>query len=261
MDIHMKTEPIIAVKDVWFSFNGQPVLEKANLAVPRGDFLVIIGPNGGGKTTLLKLMLGLLKPNRGTVRIFGEPPEKVAHRIGYVPQNVHVNKTFPVSVMDVVLMGRLRNHQGWSRHTQDDRTAATNALDQMGVLAYRDRRIGELSGGQLQRVFIARALVSGPEVLFLDEAMASIDAQSRGEFYETLAALNRTVTIVAVSHDLMILSSHVKSVACINRELYHHDSGEITQEMMDFAYPCPVDLVAHGLPHRVLSRHDHQEDP
>jgi zinc transport system ATP-binding protein len=249
-------ETIIEVHDVWFSFNGQSVLREVNMSVPRGDFLVVIGPNGGGKTTLLKLILGLLKPDRGTVRVFGQTPEKVAHRIGYVPQNVHVNKTFPVSVLDVVLMGRLRNGKGWSHHTPQDRIAAQTALEQMRIWEHRDRRIGELSGGELQRVFIARALVSGPEALFLDEAMASIDAQSRGEFYDALEELNRTVTIVAVSHDLMILSSHVKSVACINRELYHHDSGEITQEMIDMAYHCPVDLVAHGVPHRVLSRHE-----
>ena len=125
----------------------------------------------------------------------------------------------------------------------------------MGIWEHRAKRIGELSGGELQRAFIARALVSAPEVLFLDEAMASIDAQSRGEFYDALKELNRTVTIVAVSHDMMILSSHVKSVACVNRELYHHDSGEITQEMVDRVYQCPVDLVAHGIPHRVLSSH------
>lgn len=253
------TEAIIEVKDVSFSFNGQPVLKQVSLTVSSGDFLVIVGPNGGGKTTLLKLMLGLLKPGRGVVRVFGKPPEKVAHRIGYVPQNVHVNKTFPVTVMDVVLMGRLRSRQGWSHNSQLDRKEAEKALAQMDVLAYRDRRIGELSGGQLQRVFIARALVSGPDVLFLDEAMASIDAQSRGEFYETLSELNREVTIVAVSHDMMILSSHVKSVACVNRELFYHAAGEITQEMMDFAYHCPVDLVAHGVPHRVLSVHRHEE--
>jgi len=248
-------ETIIEVQDVWFSFNGQPVLREASLTVPRGDFLVIIGPNGGGKTTLLKLVLGLLKPDRGTVSVFGQPPGKVAHRIGYVPQNVHVNKTFPVSVLDVVLMGRLRKGNGWSHHTQQDRIAAQAALERMRIWEHRGRRIGELSGGELQRVFIARALVSGPEALFLDEAMASIDAQSRGEFYDALTELNRTVTIVAVSHDMMILSSHVKSVACVNRELYHHDSGEITQQMIDQAYHCPVDLVAHGVPHRVLSRH------
>ena len=252
----MMAEIIIEICHVWFSFNGNPVLQDVNLSVPAGDFLVVIGPNGGGKTTLLKLMLGLLDPDRGMVRVFGQPPQKAAHRIGYVPQNVHINKTFPISVLDVVLMGRLRTGRGWSRHTRQDRLDAQTTLEQLGVWEYRDRRIGELSGGQLQRVFIARALMSRPEVLFLDEAMASIDAQSRSEFYETLTELNRTVTIVAVSHDLMILSSHVKSVACINRDLHYHDSGEITQEMLDAAYHCPVDLVAHGVPHRVLCRHE-----
>ena len=144
-------ETIIDVSGVWFSFNGQPVLQDVELKVPRGDFLVIIGPNGGGKTTLLKLMLGLLEPTRGTVRVFDRPPQKAAHRIGYVPQNVHVNKTFPVSVLDVVLMGRLRAGKGWSRHNPQDRLAAQAALEQLGVWEVRDRRIGDLSGGQLQR--------------------------------------------------------------------------------------------------------------
>jgi zinc transport system ATP-binding protein len=249
-------EPIIDVSRVWFSFNGHPVLQDVDLRVQPGDFLVVIGPNGGGKTTLLKLMLGLLEPTHGTVRVFGQPPQKAAHRIGYVPQNVHINKAFPVSVLDVVLMGRLRSGRGWSRHARQDRSAAQAVMEQMGVWAYREHRIGALSGGQLQRVFIARALVSAPEILFLDEAMASIDSQGRGEFYEALTELNRTVTIVAVSHDMMILSSHVKSVACVNRDLHYHDSGEITQEMLDAAYRCPVDLVAHGVPHRVLCRHE-----
>jgi zinc transport system ATP-binding protein len=249
-------EPIIEMRDVWFSFNGQPVLQAVNLTVNRGDYLVIFGPNGGGKTILLKLMLGLLHPTRGMVRVFGRLPAKEAHRIGYVPQNVHINKTFPVSVLDVVLMGCLRQGKGGPRHNRQDRLAAQKALEQMGVWGVRDRRIGELSGGQLQRIFIARALVSNPEALFLDEALASIDTYGRGELYDLLKELNQTVTIVSVSHDLMILSSHVKSVACVNRELYYHDSGEITQEMLDQVYHCPVELVAHGVPHRVLSQHE-----
>ncbi|MEW6184405.1 MAG: ABC transporter ATP-binding protein [Thermodesulfobacteriota bacterium] len=249
------SEQIIEIKDLWFSFNGQAVLQGVNLTIHRGDYLVVFGPNGGGKTVLLKLMLGLLKPTRGMIRVFGEPPGKAAHRIGYVPQNVHINKDFPVSVLDVVLMGCLRHSRGWSRYSRDDRAAAREALDLMKVWDIREQRIGELSGGQLQRVFIARALVAEPECLFLDEPMASIDTYGRGEFYELLYKLNKRVTIVTVSHDLMVLSSHVKAVACVNRELHYHDSGEMTQEMLDQVYHCPVDLVAHGVPHRVLLRH------
>ncbi len=254
------SEPIIEVRDLWFSFNGQPVLQGVNLTIHRGDYLVIFGPNGGGKTVLLKLMLGLLKPAKGSIRVFGKPPGESAHRIGYVPQNVHINKAFPISVLDAVLMGRLRPGPIWSRHTRADRDAARRAMERMKVWELRDRRIGALSGGELQRVFIARALVTDPECLFLDEAMASIDTIGRGEFYELLAQLNQTLTIVSVSHDLMVLSSRVKAVACLNRELIYHNSGELTQEMLDRVYHCPVDLVAHGIPHRVLARHRDGED-
>ena len=248
-------EPIIDIKDLWFAYNGQSVLEQVNFSLPRKDFLAVIGPNGGGKTTLLKLMLGLLKPDRGHIRILGQTPAKAAHRIGYVPQNVHINKEFPVSVLDVVLMGRLRSHKGWSRYSNRDRLAAQKEMEQLDMWEYRHRRIGDLSGGQLQRIFIARALVTEPDILFMDEAMASIDAQGRSELYHLLGELNKSLTIVVVSHDMMVLSTYVKSVACVNRNLLHHDEAEVTGDMLDMAYHCPVDLVAHGLPHRVLCNH------
>ena len=213
--------------------------------------------NGGGKTTLLRIFLGLLVPQRGTVRILGVSPQEARSRIGYMPQHVSLDTSFPVTAQDVVLMGRMGCGQGLVAARPAGPAGRSGRVGAAGRVGRTpDRRIGELSGGQLQRVFIARALVSAPEALFLDEAMASIDAQSRGEFYEALTELNRTMTIVAVSHDMMILSSHVKSVACVNRDLHYHDSGEITQEMLDAAYHCPVDLVAHGVPHRVLCRHE-----
>jgi zinc transport system ATP-binding protein len=253
-------KPIIEVRDVWFYFNGVPVLQDVSLTVRGGDFVALLGPNGGGKTTLLKLMLGLLKPERGTIRVFGEPPRESSHRIGYMPQHLHFNQNFPISVLDVVLMGRLRPSRGWSRYTQRDKRAAQQALERVEMGEFADRRVGELSGGQQQRVFIARALVDEPEVLFLDEPTASVDTKHQTDLFDILKQLNETVTIIVVSHDIGIVSSHVKSVACVNQQVFHHDHAEINEEMIELAYQCcPVDIVAHGLPHRVLKIHEDEE--
>jgi zinc transport system ATP-binding protein len=252
-------EVIIEIRDLWFSFNSLPVLKEVNLAVRRGDFIALLGPNGGGKTTLLKLMLGLLRPDRGSIQVFNEPPGKSAHRIGYMPQHLHFNQSFPISVLDVVLMGKLRPGKGWSRYSSRDKIAARKAMEQMEMWEFRNRRVGELSGGQQQRVFIARALVDEPEVLFLDEPTASVDTKHQTDLFDILKELNKTVTIIVVSHDVGIVSSHVKSVACVNQQVFYHDDSEITQEMLDMAYQCcPVDLVAHGMPHRVLQKHEEE---
>ena len=247
--------PIIEIRDLTFSFHRQPILIDVNLTVNRGDFLAILGPNGGGKSTLIKLLLGLLKPDQGSIRVFGKPPRKTAHRIGYVPQEININKSFPISVMDVVLMGRLRPGTGWSRYTKRDRVAAHQALERMEILEYRNARIEELSGGQRQRVFIARALVYESEVLFLDEPTSSVDTRGQTELYDLLKILNQSVTILIVSHDLSLVSSYVKSVACVNQHVYFHDAPEITRDMLEMAYQCPVELIAHGLAHRVLDHH------
>jgi len=253
---------IIEIQSLNFSYNSQFALRDVNLSVNHGDFVAMIGPNGGGKTTLLKLMLGLLKANSGDVRIFNKPPKDVSHRIGYVPQDVHINKNFPISALDVVLMGTLRPGKGWSRHSHQDRQAALNALDQVEMKKFRDHRIGELSGGQKQRVFVARALVTDPDLLFLDEPTASIDTRGQNEFYRLLKELNETITIIVVSHDLMVISGYVKSVICVNQRLHYHGHAELTGEMIEMMYDCtadetcPVELVAHGLPHRVLHQHD-----
>ena len=253
---------IIDIQNLNFSYNSQPVLLDVNLTIKSGDFIAMIGPNGGGKTTLLKLMLGLLDAGSGTMRIFGNRPQDVSHRIGYVPQDVHINKNFPVSALDVVLMGKLKPGKGWSRHSQQDRIAALNALEQVEMEKYRNHRIGELSGGQKQRVFIARALVTDPELLFLDEPTASIDTKGQTEFYSLLNALNEKITIIVVSHDLMVISGYIKSVICVNQRLHYHGHAELTGEMIEMMYSCtaeetcPVELIAHGLPHRVLHPHD-----
>jgi zinc transport system ATP-binding protein len=253
-------DPIIEVSDLWFSYNGIPILKEVNLTVHRGDFIALLGPNGGGKTTLLKLLLGLLKPERGTIRVFGESPEESAPRIGYMPQHLHFNQSFPISALDVVLMGRLKPGRGWSRYTRKDKLAAAEALKRVEMWESANRRVGELSGGQQQRVFIARALVDEPEVLFLDEPTASVDSKHQTDLFDILKQLNEEVTIIVVSHDVGIVSSHVKSVACVNQQLFHHDHAEINQEMLELAYQCcPVEIVAHGLPHRVLKIHEDDE--
>jgi zinc transport system ATP-binding protein len=254
-------DTIVEIKNVWFGYNGQTVLQDVSLDIRQGDFIAMIGPNGGGKTTLLKLMLGLLKPASGSIRILGSAARKASHHIGYVSQDVHINRSFPITAIDIVLMGKLEPAKRWARSSARDRCEALEVLERMEVAAYASSKIGELSGGQRQRVFIARALVTQPEVLLLDEPTASIDTRGQAEFYRLLKELNKDITILVVSHDLVAISTYVKSVACVNKLLHHHHQAEITGEMLEEMYPCveegtcPVELVAHGLPHRVLKHH------
>jgi zinc transport system ATP-binding protein len=254
-------DSIVQIRDVAFAYNGETVLEDVNLDVRQGDFIAMIGPNGGGKTTLLKLVLGLLTPDKGEIRVMGRQPLKAAPDIGYVPQDVHINRSFPITAIDVVMMGKLNPHNRWRRQSAADRREALEALEQLEVASLAERKIGALSGGQRQRVFIARALVTKPRLLLLDEPTASIDTRGQAGFFEMLKDLNQAVTIVVVSHDLLVISRYVKSVACVNRCLHYHHQAEITGEMMQSMYPCtggevcPVELLAHGLPHRVLKEH------
>jgi len=253
---------IIEIKDLDFAYNGEAVLEDVNLTVRHKDFVAIIGPNGGGKTTLLKLVLGLLTPAKGAVRVDGKPPKEASPCIGYVPQNVHTNHSFPITAMDVVLMGKLDPKNRLSLKSAANRRDALAALERMEMAAHADKKIGMLSGGQRQRVFIARALVAQPKLLLLDEPTASIDTKGQAEFYRLLRELNTDITVLVVSHDLLVVSRFVKSVACVNKRLHYHDQAEITGEMLETMYPCtveevcPVELVAHGLPHRVLMDHE-----
>ena len=252
--------PIVEVRDLWFSYNGTLILKAVNFSIHSADFLAIIGPNGGGKTTLIKLMLGLLAPDRGSIRVFGKSPGEASPKIGYVPQDIHFNKGFPVTVQDVVLMGRMRGNGGWRRFSKTDRRLTQVALEHAEMWEFRKRRMTKLSGGQRQRVFLARALVAEPELLFLDEPTANVDTKGQTDFYQLLKELNETVTIVVVSHDLMALSSYIKSVACVSQEVVLHNAPEVTADMLQMAYHCPVDLIAHGVPHRVLHVHPEEQD-
>jgi len=243
---------LISVRDVSFSYGYESVLKDVSLDIYATDYLAIIGPNGGGKTTLLKLILGLLKPDAGQITW---PGLSARHQIGYVPQFATFEREFPLSVRDVVLMGRLNGHLWWQRVSARDQDLTTDILRQLGLDALSDKPVGQLSGGQLQRVMIARALVCNPDILFLDEPIASIDPGSRFKLSSMLTELNKNIPIVVVTHDITSFASNVLHIACVNRTLFYHGDAEFASGCLDEAYGCPVELVAHGVPHRVLQDH------
>ena len=244
------------MENIWVHYDDVPVLEEVSLQVERGDFLGVIGPNGGGKTTLLRVILGLVKPDRGEVRVLGKPPEKSRVDIGYVPQQNLFDREFPISVQDVVLMGRYGKAGLLRRYSETDRSKALSTLETVGMLNQKSRQIGTLSGGEQQRVFIARALVSEPKLLLLDEPTASIDPTMQTDFYELLEKLSQRMAVIMVSHDVGAISIFVEKIACLNRQLFYHGSKEIEPEILEATYKCPIQLIAHGdVPHRVLKEH------
>ncbi len=252
----MVENPVIELRDVWVRFGDVSVLESVSLSVSCCDFLGIIGPNGGGKSTLLKVILGLVTPERGVVRVLGEPPERSRKQVGYVAQRPAFDRDFPASVWDVVLMGRYPLRGLLRRYGVADVLAAERALDRVGMTAARHKQIGRLSGGEQQRVFIARALVGEPRLLLLDEPLANVDPAMQSDLYDLLGDLRRSVTVVMVSHDIGAVSVNVESIACLNRKLFYHGNRELSPETLEATYQCPVQLIAHGpVPHRVLKEH------
>jgi zinc transport system ATP-binding protein len=251
---------VVELTGVGFAYGDHAVLRDVDLRVNRGDFLAILGPNGGGKSTLLKLMLGLLTPQTGQVRLLGGRPADTMQRVGYVPQVFEGDRAFPMTVREATLLGLVDGRAfGWWYGARE-RRRADEALERVGMQRAGQQPMSSLSGGQRQRVLIARALVSRPELLLLDEPTASVDAEGRGQLHEVLSGLNRDVTVVMVSHDVSVVWSAVKSVACVNRTLFYHPRAEITEHMVRMMYggedaSCPVELIAHGLPHRVLKSH------
>ncbi len=248
-------DTIISLDHVWLQYDNTVALEDITFQLHLLDFVSVIGPNGGGKTSLLKLLLGLVQPSRGSVRVLGKSPNQSREAIGYVPQQATLDKNFPINVWDVTLMGRLGRLPLFQRYKAEDRELVTDALHKVKMYDFRHRQIGKLSGGQQQRVLIARALVSQPKLLLLDEPTASIDSEIKREIYDLLCELNAHITIIMVSHDIGVISSYVKTVACLNRRLVYHDEKGVTPEMLAETYQCPVDLIAHGIPHRVLHPH------
>ena len=216
-----------------------------SLTIESDDYVGLVGPNGGGKTTLLKLLLGLIQPQSGTVKILGGLPRKTCNQIGYVPQHARMDLSVPARVLDVVLMARL-SQSGWGwRYPRDAHERAHAALKDVGMDEYAQRHIKALSGGQRQRVLIARALASDAKILLLDEPTSGVDSQMEHDFYELLHRLNETLPIILVSHDIGFISAHVKHVACLNRKLVSHGAGPVSQDVIDAMYH------AHGPVHHV----------
>lgn len=252
--------PVIEVEDVWVRLRGHTVLEGVNLAVYPREFYAIIGPNGGGKTTLLKVILGLLAPSRGVVRILGSTGAEMRKDLGYVPQFRTFDFEYPITVREMVLSGRLGHiTRRPRRYAEEDRARTEEALETMRIADLADRQIRDLSGGEQQRAIIARALVGDPKVLLLDEPTVYVDAPTAAQFYGILDRLRDRMAIVLVTHDIGVIPEHVTRVACLNRRLYTHGTNEVTADMLEAAYHCPVDLIAHGVPHRVFPEHPGEE--
>jgi zinc transport system ATP-binding protein len=245
---------LVDIRSLSAGYGTKTVLRNVDFSIVENDFIGVIGPNGGGKTTLLKIILGLLKPFNGDI-IFNEDLVK-RNKIGYLPQMSAGDISFPVTVMDVVLSGLMINKSSLARITSEDRKKADSIMTELGLIDIKKSTLNELSGGQLQRVFLGRAIIGSPALLLLDEPDNFVDANFENDFYQKLHDLNDRMAILMVSHDVGTISSHVKSFACVNRKLHYHPSPEITNEQLS-SYDCPIQLVTHGrIPHTVLKKHD-----
>jgi len=246
-------KPLINIQNLSVGYDREPVLWDVNLSIYENDFIGVIGPNGGGKTTLLKAILGLLKPMKGKI-LFREDISDRKKPIGYLPQVRNIDKNFPITVFEVVRSGSLmKNPKKVS--LAEINTKTEQLLEEMGISNIREKAIGELSGGQMQRVFLCRALLSDPRVLILDEPDTFVDNRFEGELYQKLLQLNKQMAIVLVSHDMGTISSYVKTIACVNGNLHYHKSNIISQEQLE-SYNCPIQIISHGdIPHTILKHH------
>jgi zinc transport system ATP-binding protein len=245
----------IEIRGVSFCYDERQILEDVNLTIWPHDSVCVVGPNGGGKTTLIKLIIGLLTPDTGTITIFGKPPDEAHQLISYVPQFAQYDRQFPISVLEVVCMGRLGN-SFTGRYSQDDKEKTLEALDEVGLADLIDRPFSALSGGQRQRVLIARALASGGEILILDEPTANIDRESETQFFDLLRGLNKRMTIMMVTHDVGFASSFFNRIACVNREVIIHPTSELTGRLIRDMYGGDLQMIRHD--HRCSSEgHKH----
>lgn len=249
-------EKIVSLKNVSVKYDETTALEGVSLDIYADDFLGIIGPNGGGKTTLVKAILGAI-PHEGEVEYSPTLFERSHRLIGYLPQLSEFDKSFPISVVEVVMSGLQAEKGFFSRYTKADREKAIKLLEMAGIADIADRQISEISGGQMQRALLCRAVILEPKLLILDEPTNFVDNQFENELYTLLRRLNERMAIVMVSHDLGTITSVVKSIVCVNRTVHRHDSNVITAEQLE-NYHCPIQIISHGhIPHTVLEHHHH----
>jgi len=240
-----ETEAAVAFHGVRFSYEGRPVIDRADFEIPEGHFVSVIGPNGGGKTTLARLILGLLQPDTGHVSVFGQNPETARPLVGYVPQYSHFDPRFPVTVLDVALMGRVR--PAFRRYKAVDREVALASLEEVGLGDQARRAFADLSGGERQRVLIARALATRPRMLLLDEPTANVDAAVESRLSTLLRSLAARMTLMLITHDLGFVSESITHVVCVNRNVRIHPTAEVTPEMISMLYGTNVRMVRHDV--------------
>lgn len=250
-------ETALHIDNISVYYGDEVALSNVCLDVAHGEMLGIIGPNGGGKSTLLKAILGLTPITTGSIQIYGQEPGKNKAAVGFVQQFATMDKRFPISAIEVVLTGRTKPGLSlFTRYSEEDKESAHAQLKRVGIEHLANRQISELSGGEFQRLLIARALAVNPKLLLLDEPTASVDASSRNQIYQLLREINDEMTIVLVTHDLLAISSEVRKLACLNGKLVYHGEPQLNETIVNELYGCPVDLIAHGVPHRVLKAHE-----
>lgn len=247
--------PIIEINNLTYSYGDQNAIQDVTLTVYSNDFLAVIGPNGGGKSTLVKLIVGQLSPLSGSIKVFGVSPEQARSQIGYLPQYIIFDRSYPIEVIDVVRMSRLSKGV-FHIFSDSDTHLALEKLRQFGVEKLANRPFSQLSGGEKQRVLLARAIMNSPKLLILDEPTTGVDSKTQSEFYKLLHQLNNEMAIVMISHDLSAVSQHVKSIACMNQVCVYHGTKELSPSDLEHIYGCDIELIAHGTPHRVIHRHD-----
>ena len=245
----MSAPPVISSRGLSFSYDREPVLEHVDFSIAERDLVCMVGPNGGGKTTLLRLMTGLLRPDGGVIEVFGTTPERSRHRIGYMPQHARLDPAFPAGVLDIVLMGRLGHGRGFGPYSSNDKQVALRTLDEVGLGDKRGASFGALSGGERQRVLVARALACEPDILLLDEPMANLDPVIQDNLYALFRQLNQRLTIIVVSHDIVFVAETFKTVVCVNRNVHMHPADELTAQRVAEVYGRRVRMVHHNHDH------------